>query len=123
MVSALEEHSVMVRHIRDHGWDSLFSGQHYLNEGNNKQLQLVLFLARLSAEAGDLTIGLGILLINLHDPVYVAETVAKLDIIAKGNFVFGVGLGFRQVEFDAFQVPKGKRVVRFEECLELVQRL
>ncbi len=123
MVAALDEHYVMVRHIRDNGWDSLFTGQHYLNEGNNKQLQIVPFLARLAAEAGDLTIGLGILLINLHNPVYVAETVATLDVIARGNFVFGVGLGYREVEFDAFRVPRGKRVARFEECLELVQRL
>jgi alkanesulfonate monooxygenase SsuD/methylene tetrahydromethanopterin reductase-like flavin-dependent oxidoreductase (luciferase family) len=123
MVSALEEHYVMVRHARDSGWDSLFTGQHYLNEGNNKQLQIVPFLARLAAEAGDMTIGLGILLINLHNPVYVAETVATLDVIARGNFIFGVGLGYREVEFNAFQVPRGKRVARFEECLELVQRL
>ena len=38
-------------HARDRGWDSLLTGQHYLNEGNNKQLQLVPFLARLAAEA------------------------------------------------------------------------
>ena len=36
---------------------------------------------------------------------------------------FGVGLGYRDVEFDAFAVPKGKRVARFEEYLELVQKL
>ncbi len=123
MVSALEDHYVMIRHMRDNGWDSLFSGQHYLNEGNTKQLQLVPFLARLMAEAGEMTVGLGILLINLHNPVYVAETVASLDVIARGNFIFGVGLGYRKAEFDAFQVPKGKRVARFEECLELVKRL
>jgi len=123
MVSALEEQYAMVRHARDSGWDSLFSGQHYLNEGNNQQLQLVPLLARLMAEAGEMTCGLGILLINLHNPVYVAETVASLDVIARGNFVFGVGLGYREVEFDAFGVPKGQRVRRFEECLELVQRL
>ena len=123
MVSALEEQYQMVRHARDHGWDSMFSGQHYLNEGDNQQLQLVPLLARLMAEAGDMTTGLGILLINLHNPVYVAETVASLDVIAKGNFVFGVGLGYRDVEFDAFRVPKGQRVARLEECLELVTRL
>jgi alkanesulfonate monooxygenase SsuD/methylene tetrahydromethanopterin reductase-like flavin-dependent oxidoreductase (luciferase family) len=123
MVSALEEQYAMVRLARDRGWDSLFSGQHYLNEGNNQQLQLVPFLARLMAEAGEMTVGLGILLLNLHNPVYVAETVASLDVIAKGNFVFGVGLGYREVEFDAFRVPKGQRVTRFEECLSLVQRL
>ena len=123
MVSALEEQYLMVRHARDNGWDSLFSGQHYLNEGNNQQLQLVPFLARLMAEAGEMTCGLGILLINLHNPVYVAETVASLDVIARGNFVFGVGLGYREVEFDAFGVPKGQRVKRFEDGLDLVRRL
>ena len=123
MMAGLEEQYQMVRHARDHGWDSLFSGQHYLNEGNNQQLQLVPLLARLMAEAGEMTCGLGILLINLHNPVYVAETVASLDVIAKGNFVFGVGLGYRQVEFDAFKVPKGQRVARLEECLDLVLRL
>jgi alkanesulfonate monooxygenase SsuD/methylene tetrahydromethanopterin reductase-like flavin-dependent oxidoreductase (luciferase family) len=34
-----------------------------------------------------------------------------------------VGLGYREVEFDAFKVPKGQRLRRFEECLEIVKRL
>ena len=123
MVSALDEQIQMVHHARDTGWDSLFSGQHYLNEGNNQQLQLVPFLTRLMPEAGGMTTGLGVLLLGLHNPVYVAETVATLDVIAGGNFVFGVGLGYRDVEFDAFDVPKGTRVNRFVECLELVKRL
>ena len=69
MVQALEGQIEMVHAARDGGWDSLFSGQHYLNEGNNKQLQLVPFLTRLMPEAGDMTTGLGILLVNLHNPV------------------------------------------------------
>jgi alkanesulfonate monooxygenase SsuD/methylene tetrahydromethanopterin reductase-like flavin-dependent oxidoreductase (luciferase family) len=123
MVSALDEQIAMVRLARDLGWDSVFTGQHYLNEGNNQQLQSVPFLARLAAEAGEMTVGLGVLLLNLHNPVYVAETVASLDVICRGNFVFGVGLGYREIEFDAFAVPKGQRLKRFEECLALVQRL
>ena len=123
MVSALGDQVTMVHHARDRGWDSLFTGHHYLNEGNNKQLQIVPFIARLIPEAGEMTTGLGILLLNLHNPVYVAETIASLDIIARGNFVFGIGLGYREVEFDAFNVPKGKRVARMVECLELVRRL
>ena len=123
MVEGLQEQFVMTRHARDHGWDSLFSGQHYLNEGDSKQLQTVPLLARLSAEAGDMAIGLGVLLLNLHNPVYVAETVASLDVITGGRLIFGVGLGYREVEFDAFGVPKGTRVARFEEYLDLVKRL
>jgi len=55
--------------------------------------------------------------------VYVAETVASMDIIARGRFVFGVGLGYRDVEFDAFNVPRGTRGKRFIEYLDLVKRL
>ena len=123
MVTALDEQLAMLAYARDHGWDSVFTGQHYLNEGDNQQLQIVPFLARLAAESGDMTVGLGIMLINLHNPVHVAETAASLDIITRGNFVFGVGLGYRDVEFDAFRVPRGQRVRRFEECLTLVKRL
>lgn len=123
MVSALDDQIAMVHMVRDKGWDSVFTGQHYLNEGNNQQLQIVPFLTRLMPEAGEMTTGLGILLLGLHNPVYTAETVASLDIVARGNFVFGVGLGYRDVEFDAFAVPKGERVRRFEEYLDLVKRL
>lgn len=123
MAAAFREQIDMVRLARDAGWDSLFSGQHYLNEGDSQQLQPVPFLARLQAEAGGMTIGLGVLLLNLHNPVYVAETVASLDVICGGRFVFGVGLGYREVEFDAFRVPRGQRAARFEETLALVRRL
>ena len=123
MVSAVRDQITMVHHARDRGWDSLFTGQHYLNEGNNKQLQPVPFIARLAAESGEMTVGLGILLLNLHNPVYTAETVATLDILARGNFIFGIGLGYRDVEFDAFNVPKGERVKRFEDYLALIKEL
>jgi alkanesulfonate monooxygenase SsuD/methylene tetrahydromethanopterin reductase-like flavin-dependent oxidoreductase (luciferase family) len=123
MVSALDDQLAYVRHARERGWDTLLTGQHYLNEGNNKQLQLVPFLARLIAEAGEMRVGTGILLLNLHNPVYTAETIATLDILARGNFIFGVGLGYRDAEFDAFRVPKGERVRRFEAYLDLVQQL
>ena len=112
MVSALQDQIRMVHHARDRGWDSVFSGQHYLNEGDNQQLQLVPFLTRLMPEAGEMTTGLGVLLVNLHNPVYIAETVATLDVISGGNLVFGAGLGYRDTEFDAFDVPRGISTVK-----------
>jgi alkanesulfonate monooxygenase SsuD/methylene tetrahydromethanopterin reductase-like flavin-dependent oxidoreductase (luciferase family) len=122
MVSALDEQFAMVRLARDKGWDSLFTGQHYLNGGNNKQLQAVPFLARLQAEAGHMTCGWACVGAD-PQPVYIAETIASLDIICRGNFVFGVGLGYREEEFDAFRVPMKQRVKRFTGHLELIKRL
>ena len=40
MIARLEEQYIMTHHARDNDWNSLFSGQHYLNEGN-QQLQLI----------------------------------------------------------------------------------
>ncbi|HEX9408084.1 MAG TPA: LLM class flavin-dependent oxidoreductase, partial [Methylomirabilota bacterium] len=107
MVAALEEQLAMTRLARDRGWDMVGTGQHYLSEGAS-QLQLVPFLSRLAPEAGHMTGVAGILLLGLHNPVEVAETMASLDVIWGGRFVFGIGLGYRDVEFDAFKVPRGQ---------------
>ena len=123
MISKFDDQITMVHAARDRGWDSVMFGQHYLNEGDNQALQIVPFLARMAAEAGDMQLGLGILLLNLHNPVYTAETIASLDIICRGNFIFGIGLGYRDVEFDAFGVRKGERVKKFEAYLDLIKRL
>ena len=122
VVAELEGQYAMTRLARDRGWDAVATGQHYLSEGV-RQLQLIPFLARLAAEAGEMTGIAGVLLAGLHNPVEVAECMASLDAIWRGNFVFGVGLGYREIEFDAFGVPRGHRVRRFEQCLDVVRRL
>src|SRR5215468_10827185 len=122
MIAALEGEYAMTRLARDRGWDAVATGQHYLSEGV-RQVQLIPFLARLAAEAGEMTGIAGVLLTTLHNPVEVAEIVASLDTIWRGNFVFGVGLGYRDLEFDAFGVPRGQRVRRFGQCLFRERRL
>jgi alkanesulfonate monooxygenase SsuD/methylene tetrahydromethanopterin reductase-like flavin-dependent oxidoreductase (luciferase family) len=77
----------------------------------------------MAAEAGEMTLGTGIMLLALQQPVDVAESIATLDVICGGRVVFGVGLGYRDVEFDAFGIPRGQRLSRFLEALELVKRL
>jgi hypothetical protein len=63
------------------------------------------------------------LLLPIHNPVYVAEQVATLDVIAGGRFIFGVGLGYRPEEFNAFDVEMKVRVSRFIEVLQVAARL
>ena len=57
LVEALHDQIALVRLARDKGWDSFFTGQHYLSEGDVQHLQNLPFLARLKAEAGDMTLG------------------------------------------------------------------
>jgi alkanesulfonate monooxygenase SsuD/methylene tetrahydromethanopterin reductase-like flavin-dependent oxidoreductase (luciferase family) len=117
----LAEHLQQVRFVRDAGFHSIFAGQHFL-PAPYQMLQPVPLLARLAAEAGDLRVGAGILLLPLLNPVEVAEGAATLDVITGGRFVLGVGLGYRDEENAAFGLP-AERVRIYREKLDVVRRL
>jgi alkanesulfonate monooxygenase SsuD/methylene tetrahydromethanopterin reductase-like flavin-dependent oxidoreductase (luciferase family) len=107
---------------RDAGFDAISAGHHYLSPPY-QSLQNVPLLSRLAADSGDMQLVVGILLLPLLNPVQVAEEIATLDVISGGRAVFGVGLGYREVEFEAFGVRLGDRVGRMLESLELIKGL
>jgi len=107
---------------RDVGFHSIWMGQHYFG-GSRIRWEVIPTLARLIPEVKGSVVGTCILLLPLHHPVLVAEQVAILDILSGGKFVFGVGLGYREREFDGFGVPKQERGSRFEEALTIIRNL
>ena len=122
LVSAMQDQLRMVRAARDCGWDSVWAGQHYLPDGMAMP-QCVPFVSRITAESGEMEVGIGILLLALHNPLDVAETWASVDVLCGGRLVFGVGLGYRDVEYRAFGLDPRQKVSRFEANLDLVKRL
>lgn len=112
----------LTRLARDAGFDSISCGQHYLAPPY-QNLQSIPLLARLAADSGDMSLVLGVLLLPLFSPADVAESVASLDIISGGKVILGVGLGYRDVEYEAFGVDRRDRVGRFLESLEIVKLL
>ncbi|MGW7673007.1 LLM class flavin-dependent oxidoreductase [Streptomyces sp. NPDC054775] len=120
--AALADHLRIVEAVRDAGWDSVFVAQHYLSEGM-AHLQPLPLLGLLSSVAGDMRLGVGICLLALQNPVDAAEAYATADVISGGRLVFGAGLGYRDVEYDAFGAVAGSRVERFTRNLDLVTRL
>ena len=122
---AVREHLEQVAHAREVGFSSVWAGQHFLSHPF-QMFQSVPLLARMAAEAEGMTVGTAIVLLTLLNPVEVAENAATLAAIADGNFVLGVGFGYRAVENDAFglsEVPKGERAPLFEAKLDVVRRL
>lgn len=121
-VRGLDEQIVLLHAARDAGWDTVWVGQHFLPEGMT-MLQPLPYAARLVPEAGDMRIGLGILLLALLNPVDVAESVATLDIISRGRVIVGVGLGYREVEYQAFGLSRRDGIRRLRENLRVVRAL
>jgi alkanesulfonate monooxygenase SsuD/methylene tetrahydromethanopterin reductase-like flavin-dependent oxidoreductase (luciferase family) len=104
------------------GFDSITKTAHYSSHPF-QMLQLVPMLARFAAEAPRLRLNAGVLLLPLLSPLHVAEEFATLDVITNGKIILGVGLGYRDVEFKAFGVPRSQRARRFEANLIAVKRL
>lgn len=121
-VERFREHIEQVRLLRDYGFDSVWAGQHYLSHPI-QYFQPLPILARLAAEAGDMLIGTDIIVLTLQHPIEMAEQYATLDVVTGGRLVFGVGLGYRDLEYEVFGVQRSTRVSRFVEALEVVRRL
>ena len=110
------------RVAKQNGFSSIMVGQHFLSEPL-QMMQAEPLVARLAAEAEGMTFGLAILLLAMQNPVIVAENSASLDWITGGNYILGVGLGYRKEEFQALNVNFEKRVGRLEEAIPLIRRL
>lgn len=64
------------------------------------------------------------LLVPLYDPLRLAEDIAIIDLLAGGRFSATCGLGYRQSEYECFNVDWNRRGLVFDEKLEiLVQAL
>lgn len=101
------------------GFDCVFAGQHFLAHPY-RMFAPVPLLARISAVAGQMTVGTGVVLAAHAHPLALAEETATMDAITGGRFVLGVGLGYRDVEFEAFRLPKGMRAKTMETHISAV---
>ena len=111
-----------VQLARDLGFASLWFPQHYL-AAPSQMLQLTSVMPYLMAHAGQMTVGSDIIILPLQNPVGLAEEAATLDVLSGGRFVLGVGLGYRQDEYEAFGIPMSERAPRFNESVALMRRL
>ncbi len=104
------------------GFDALAAGHHYLAPPY-QSLQSLPLLARLAGEAPGMELCLSVLLLAMLNPVQVAEEIASLDIMSEGRVIFGVGIGYRDIEYEAFGMTRRDRVPRLLESLDLIKRL
>ena len=68
-------------------------------------------------------LGTGVFVLPLRNPLAVAKAVASLDVLSKGRFIFGIGIGWLEEEFDAVGMPFKDRAARTREYITMLKTL
>jgi alkanesulfonate monooxygenase SsuD/methylene tetrahydromethanopterin reductase-like flavin-dependent oxidoreductase (luciferase family) len=113
---------MLTRRARDLGFEYLVVGQHHLG-APYQYLHAIPLLTHLAADSGNMRLVTGVLLLPLLPPVDLADQLATLDVISNGRLVVGFGLGYRDVEMEAFGVHRRERSGRLLEALYLLRAL
>lgn len=122
MVLMAEELIEQARMADRLGYASITKGSHY-STPDYQALQQFPILARLTGEVKRARLNAGIIILPLHKPLDIAEQMATLDILSNGRMIFGVGIGYREVEFNAFGTTQKDRGKRTTENLIAIKRL
>ena len=103
------------------GFESCWLTEHHFCDDGYTPSPLVL-AGMIGARTRNMQLGTNLMLLPLHDPVRVAEDTATLSIATGGRFDLGVGIGYRQLEFDQFGRKLSHRPSLIEEGIEILRR-
>ncbi len=103
------------------GFDSVWLTEHHFVEDGYTPSPLVL-AAAIGQRTSRMRIGTNLMLLPLADPVRLAEDAAAVSLLTGGRFDLGVGLGYRQLEFDYFGRNLKNRPSLMEEGVAILRQ-
>lgn len=102
------------------GYYSNFIVEHHFSGVGQVSASMSL-LSFIAARTSTIRLGTAVVVIPWHNPVLVAEQAATLDLLSNGRFDFGVGRGYRHMEFAGFCIPIAEANERFEEAMTIIR--
>ncbi len=95
----------------------------FKRDPKREHLEIFDALAFLAAVTERVRLGTGITIVPQRNPVYTAKSVMTVDVLSKGRFDFGVGIGWNRAEFDATATPWPERGARTDDYLQVMRSL
>src|SRR5256884_8148420 len=108
------------------GFDSLFITDHLLTAARFYRVswtEPMMTLAHVAAVTSRVKLGTSILVLPTRQPVVLAKEIATLQHLSGGRFVYGVGTGGYQPEFESTGTTRQQRGARTDEVLQASMQL
>lgn len=108
------------------GYDSIWVMDHFGWDTGPDIFECWTTLSALAASTGKIRLGTLVLCNSYRYPSLLAKMAATLDVISNGRLDFGIGAGWRQIEYETFGVPfppPKVRVAQLREAVTLIKRL
>src|SRR5919204_3361922 len=105
----------------DRGFDSIFITDHLLPAHRFYRVswtEPLITLAHVAAVTSRIQLGTSVLVLPTRHPVVLAKEVATLQHLCGGRFVYGVGAGWYDKEFESTGGKRSQRGHRTDEVLE-----
>ncbi len=103
------------------GYDAVYTGEHHFcfASGNSSPF---LLLTNVAARTERIRVGTSVICAPFHNPLRLAEDIAALDIVSRGRFDLGIGVGSQWEEFQAFGIDPKERVGRTWEIVDILEK-
>lgn len=112
-----------------HGFESLWASDHFLIRPEAQDvdcLEAWTVLTAVAAQTKKLRVGAMVASQSYRNPVLHAKIAASVDNISNGRVYFGIGAGWKEVEYNAYDMPfppAWKRVKQLDEALTIARKV
>ena len=108
-----------IQYAEESGFESVWLAEHHFTRFGIVPSPLTL-ATYVAGRTKKIRIGTGVSVLNFHDPVFMAEETAMMDLQCDGLLDFGIGRGQVVYEYANFKVDYETRTQRFNEILDII---